>query len=281
MPSKWLSPYPGIQDITIGRAGVQKQLEGLNTRKATRPDEIPTRFLHDHAHLLAPMVSHLFQQSFNSGTIPQDWKSALVSAIYKKGPKSDPANYRPISLTCVLCKVMEHIVVSHLSKHLDTHNILADHQHGFRRGRSCETQLALSIHDWAKTLNARGQVDVMLLDFSKAFDVVPHKRLLNKLHFYGVRGRTNAWIEAFLSDRTQKVSYNGTHSSPIDVTSGVPQGSVLGPLLFLLFINDIADNIESPMRLFADDSVIYREIRSVDDHQKLQHDLDSVFAWAD
>jgi hypothetical protein len=226
------------------------------------------------------MITHLCQQSYNSGAIPLDWSTALVSAIFKKGTKSDPANYRPISLTCVLCKVMEHIIVSHLSKHLDKHNILADQQHGFRRRRSCETQLSLSINDWAKTINARGQVDVMLLDFSKAFDMVPHQRLLQKLTYYGVNGSTNAWIEAFLSHRTQKVSCSGTHSDSVAVTSGVPQGSVLGPLLFLLFINDISDHIDSHMRLFADDSIIYREINNIDDCHKLQKDLDTVCDWA-
>jgi hypothetical protein len=123
-------------------------------------------------------------------------------------------------------------------------------------------------------------VDVLLLDFSKAFDVVSHNCLLHKLTFYGIGGKTNSWIKAFLSCRSQKVSVNGTHSSPIAVTSGVPQGSVLGPILFLLYINDIADTINSPMRLFADDSIIFREIHTHDDHLALQEDINQVSKWA-
>ena len=141
-----------------------------------------------------------------------------------------------------------------------------NHQHGFRQKFSCETQLISAINDWAKSINRRTQTDVILLDFGKAFDTVPHQRLISKLNFYGIRDRSLDWIKAFLTDRTQVVSNNGTHSNPRPVVSGVPQGSVLGPVLFLLYINDITDNISSHMRLFADDSVIYREINTQQDH---------------
>jgi exonuclease III len=280
IPNKGPPRYPSIPDLSIGEEGVRKQLSSINARKACGPDEIPAKFLYDYAEQLSPMLSHLYQQTFDTGEVPSDWITAQVTAIYKKGPTSAPENYRPISLTCIACKIMEHIVVSHLSKHLDRYNILANAQHGFRRRRSCETQLAISLNDWAETLNAKGQVDVLLLDFSKAFDVVSHQRLLHKLQFYGVGGKTNLWIKSFLAERSQTVVVNGTHSSPIAVTSGVPQGSVLGPVLFLLYINDIADSINSPMRLFADDSILYREINSPEDHILLQQDIDRVYQWA-
>jgi hypothetical protein len=227
------------------------------------------------------MLRFIFQQSYDTGETPADWKNALVAAIYKKGTKSDPANYRPISLTCLCCKVMEHVVLSHLAKHLAEHDILFDKQHGFRSKYSCETQLISAIHEWGTELNARGQVDVVLLDFSKAFDKVSHKHLLHKLEYYGIKGKTLGWIEAFLSERKQSVSVNGDHSSPAAVTSGVPQGSVLGPMLFLLYINDIHEQLHSEIRLFADDSIVYREINSPDDHRLLQEDLDRLAKWSD
>ena len=158
--------------------------------------------------------------------IPTDSSNALVTAI-KKVDKSNPANYCPISLTCICCKITEHIILSHMAKHLSLNNILIDQQHGFREKFSCEAQLISAIHDWAKGINFCSQTDVILLDFSKALDSVPHERLLVKLDFYGIRGKMLNWIRAFLTNCKQKVSVNGVLSSPRPVVSGVPQGSVL------------------------------------------------------
>ena len=170
-------------------------------------------------------------------------------------------------------------MLSHVSKHLAANNIIIDNQHGFREKRSCETQLIDAIQDWAECLNRSGQTDVLLLDFSKAFDKVPNQRLAVKLRHYGIDGKTLNWIQGFLSKREQCVVINGTHSSWKPVRSGVPQGSVLGPTLFLLYINDIADEVKSTMRLFADDSILYREIKCDEDQNQLQEDLNTVFAW--
>lgn len=137
-----------------------------------------------------------------------------------------------------------------------------------------------AIHEWATILNDRGPVDVILLDFSKAFDKVSHPKLLEKLSFYSIQGPTLAWIKAFLSDRSQVVSVNGQHSTPCKVLSGVPQGSVLGPTLFLLYINDIAKGIRSTVKLFADDTIIYRQINSAEDHNTLQEDLNKLMEWS-
>ena len=157
---------------------------------------------------------------------------------------------------------------------------MPDSQHGFRKHLSTVTQLITSIQDWATTLEQRGLTDVILLDFSKAFDKVSHQHLLAKLNYYGIRGSTLSWIHAFLANRSQSVSVNGQHSPWVDVTSGVPQGSVLGPVLFLLYINDIQDSIQSNIRLFADDSIVYREINSPDDQVKLQQDLQTLANWS-
>ena len=172
---------------------------------------------------------------------------------------------------------MEHIIVSNIWKHLHKHDIILHFQHGFQSGLSCESQLIETVHDWMMALDNKTQTDAILLDFAKAFDKVPHKRLLSKLTSYGITGNTHNWITYFLSNRKQRVSVNGAPSDTTDVTSGVPQGSVLGPILF----NDINENIQSSVRLFADDSIIYRKINSNIDNLILQTDLIQLEKWSD
>ena len=167
--------------LDIGINGIIKQLKNLNQNKATGPDELPARVLKETAEQIAPIITHIFQQSYNTGKLPNDWLQALVTPIHKKSLKSDPANYRPISLTCILCKVMEHIIVSNIWKHLHKHDIILHFQHGFQSGLSCESQLIETVHDWMTALDNKTQIDAILLDFAKAFDKVPHKRLLSKL----------------------------------------------------------------------------------------------------
>ena len=154
---------------------------------------------------IAPVVTVIFQTSFNSGIVPTDWKKAQVCPLFKKGNKTDPANYRPISLTCILCKTMEHIIASTLTKHFNQHNILYDLQHGFRERRSCETQLIQLVEDLSRNMISGKQTDLILLDFSKAFDKVNHLKLLYKLQTHGVQGKALRWIESFLVGRSQTV----------------------------------------------------------------------------
>ena len=169
--------------------------------------------------------------------------------------KEDAANYRPVSLTCICCKTLEHIIVSNINKRLAFESILADCQHGFRSQRSCETQLVQFFHDLVSNLDRalnrnHRQTDVIIMDFAKAFDKVPHRRLLYKLDYYGIRGSTHKWITSWLSGRFQKVVLDGQASDPVPVLSGVPKRSGLGPVLFLIFINDLPENIRSSVRLF-------------------------------
>ena len=158
--------------------------------------------------------------------------------------------------------------------------ILSPRQHGFRAGHPCKTQLVLAIDDWARSLDSGTRTDIAIFDFSKAFDSVPHKRLMVKLHSYGMRGRTLRWVESFLSCRLQRLTMNGTQSSWHSVTSGVPQGTVLGPLLFLLHINDIANDIRSEIRLFADDCILYRPIKNRNNCHILQDDIAKLHQWS-
>ena len=169
--------------------------------------------------------------------------------------------------------MLEHIVVSNIMRNLDSHNALNESQHGFRQNRYCETQLLLTTDDLSKNINSGKQVDVAILDFSKAFDKVSHRRLSSKLDYYGILHHTKQWIACFLSGRSQKVVVQDASSAESPVTSEVPQGTVLGPCLFLLYIDDIGDNISSTVRLFADDCVIYRPINSKRNQEILQKDL--------
>ena len=228
------SPYTDMADINITESGVLKLLKSLKARKAPGPDQISPCVLKEMANVIAPILTTIFRKSYDSGTVPEDWKTANITPVFKKGKRSDAANYRPISLTCIVCKLMEHILTSHIMKHANDHNILYGLQHGFRGGRSCETQLVEFIDDLAYNMQNGGQTDVAIMDFSKAFHKVGHQRLLLKLDHYGIRGKTNKWIQAFLTNRSQRVVLNGEHSCYTHVKSGVPQGSVLGPFFFFL-----------------------------------------------
>ena len=280
IPVKGASPYPDINPITFSVDGIEKLLRKLKPRKAAGPDQISPWILKNFASQCAMMLCKLFDQSYNSSCLPEDWKKAVVTPVHKKGDKTLANNYRPISLTCISCKVMEHIVCSSMYSYLSEHNILTTYQHGFRKGTSTLTQLISVLDDWAHSLDNRFRTDVFLIDFSKAFDTVPHKRLLAKLRHYGIRNKTLDWIQSFLTGRTQCVHINGERSTWLNVTSGVPQGSVLGPLLFITYINDIVLNLQSKIKLFADDAVVYREIRCPNDKTILQNDINTIISWA-
>ena len=289
VPDKGTSPYPSIPDINVTLDGVRNLLLKSDLNKSAGPDNIHAAFLKHTAFETAPLFTHLFQQSLRQGIVPASWKQANVTPIYKKGDKTDPGNYRPVSLTSLVCKTLEHILVGQIMKHLEMNVILVEEQYGFRSNRLCEAQLFLTIDDLTRAMENKLQVDVAILDFEKAFDKVAHSRLTHKLNYrlthklnyYGIRGELLHWIQSFLTNRTQRVVVDGSYSSPCSVTSGVPQGSVLGPVLFLININDITSNIHSQLRLFADDCLIYRPISSPEGHTILQNDLLKLSIWAD
>ncbi len=279
LPDMARSPHGEIPKLTITLKGVLDQLSKINISKSQGPDGIPPWFLNRYASHLAPVIHDIFQSSVDSGQVPNTWKEANVTAIFKKGSRAETSNYRPISLTPVVSKLLEHIIHSHIMKHLEQHHILTDHQHGFRAKRSTETQLIQTIHDISKSLDEKKSVDMAILDFTKAFDKVPHKRLIHKLKHYGITGPISSWINSFLTGRTQQVVINGSKSTSTQVISGVPQGTVLGPLLFLLYINDLPDNLSSTVRLFADDCLLYSPIKTDQDTSVLQNDLLKLEKW--
>ena len=170
-------------------------------RKTGGPDGIPARLLKELSFEIAPVLTLIYKASINQCTLPEDWLKASVVPIHKKGSRSQPSNYRPVSLTSICCKTLEHILYSHIMNHLQNNNVLCNVQHGFRHKHSCETQLIEAVDEFARTLNDGGQTDVIALSFSKAFDRVPHKRLLHKSDCYGVRSPILKWIQYFLENR--------------------------------------------------------------------------------
>ena len=269
-----------LEDISFEVSKISKLLDKLRIDKSPGPDGIHNRVLFEIKDQIGDLLSILFQKSFQSGLLPKEWKEANIVPIYKKGKKSDPNNYRPVSLTSTVCKIMETILRDEIVSHLEGNNLISPDQHGFRSGRSCITQLMESMHDWVDSLENKQPVDVVYLDYKKAFDSVPHERLLVKLHAYGIRGNLLLWIRSFLTNRKQRVVINGKSSNLAPVISGIPQGSVLGPILFLIYVNDLPEMARSKLKLFADDTKLYKSIKDVVDKEILQTDLNSLMGWS-
>ena len=258
-----------------------KVLLSLNKSKSPGPDNIHPRILKELAHEISYPLTKLFNASMKHGQIPKDWKIAEVKPIFKKGDKSSPGNYRPVSLTSVVCKIFETFVRDALYEHLTSNKLLSPDQFGFCKGRSCVSQLLVTVNEWMQNMDMGLPVDTIYLDFAKAFDTVPHNRLLHKLRAYGISGNLLEWIQDFLSDRSQFVSISGISSGQVPVTSGVPQGSVLGPVLFIYFINDMPDILDGiRVKVFADDTKIFNPIISTEDTTKLQLGLDALTKWS-
>lgn len=227
-------------------------------------------------------LSIIFQKSLNEGVLPSDWLRACITAIHKKGEKGIADNYRPVSMTSIICKLMESIVRDKLVEHMIKNDIFSKNQHGFVPLRDCMTNLLICMEKWSEFLEMGESVDVIYTDFAKAFDSVPHQRLIRKLENIGVTGNTLAWIKSFLSNRLQCVRIDDEFSSWRDVISGIPQGSVLGPILFVIFINDMPDMVKNLCQLFADDAKLFCNVhvREEENNKSLQTDVNALEAWS-
>ena len=218
--------------------------------------------------------------SIKTGIVPQDWRDAIVSPLHKKGSRAKTENYRPVSLTSVVGKMLESIIKDHITKHLDKFKLIKSSQHGFTKGRSCLTNLLEFFEEVTKGLDENNPVDLVYLDFAKAFDKVPYERLFKKLVSHGIDGEVLYWIKNWLSGRRQQVSINRELSDWKNVTSGVPQGSVLGPVLFVIYINDLEMDLVSKIGKFADDTKMCKNVRSEVDAEILRTDLKKLDEWA-
>lgn len=235
---------------------VFKKLKGLNSSKATGFDSIPAKFLKDAAEIITPVITYLINLSITNNHFPHKLKVARVIPLYKKGLKSDPGNFRPISILCTISKIVERIIYEQIDSYLAEQNILFDFQSGFRKAHSTDTCL-LYLTDFIRKEVDKGNVcGMVLIDLQKAFDTVQYDILLNKLKALGFSDSSLQWVRSYLVGREQVVDVEGTLSSPLKLTCGVPQGSILGPLFFLLYVNDMPSAIDCHLFLFADDSAI-------------------------
>ena len=262
---------------------VFETLKHLKPSTSAGPDGLPNVLLKNCATALSVPLSHIFDTSFKDNCLPVSWKLAHVIPIHKKGGTSDPNNFRPISLTSTCCRVMERIINNKLIDFLLECNLITRHQHGFIRKRTTDTNLLECLYDWTINLQSREVTDVIYFDFKKAFDSVSHLKLLSKLQAYGITGNLLAWINNFLSNRTQKVKINNTLSHIVEVSSGVPQGSVLGPTLFLIFINDVCDifnNLTVSCKLYADDIKLYSCYDTKASINDLSVAIDKLYQWS-
>jgi hypothetical protein len=219
--------------------------------------------------------------SITDGELPDMWKKANITPLFKKGSRLLSSNYRPVSLTSIPCKIIEKIISVHIMKYLTDNNLLSKHQHGFVRGKNCTTNLLEYVDIITEGLACGNSLDVLYTDFAKAFDKVSHRKLLTKIKAYGINGEVLKWIECFLNDREQRVIMGNNLSDWCNVSSGVPQGSVLGPLLFLLFINDLPEQTTtSTSKLYADDNKIIAKVNNENDAKSLQREINSICEWS-
>ncbi|KAJ8716725.1 hypothetical protein PYW07_003352 [Mythimna separata] len=259
---------------------VRRQLKMLDTNKGPGPDDIPPYFLKSTAETICKPLSMLFNKCIQSGTFPSLWKQANIIPVHKSGPRQDIENYRPISILCALAKIFEKLVHQAIYPFL-RHNIIPE-QHGFVKNKSTVTNLMIFTEHLFSDMDAGSQTDAVYTDFKKAFDRVDHSILLNKIAFNGIRGNLLRWFCSYISNRNQVVVCNGYKSDSFVATSGVPQGSILGPLMFIIYINDICSCFKnSNFLLYADDLKVFRTIKNTADCDLLQEDLNRLSAYCD
>lgn len=271
-----------IDYIDIKEDDVIRAIDELNPNSATGPDGFPAILLKVCKRVLARPLQSLFQSFLASGKLPRKLKEGKICPIHKGGSRAEAKNYRPISLTSHISKVMERIVRRKLIAFLEENDLLPDTQHGFRPGRSCLTQL-LQHYDWVlKQLLNHSNVEVIYLDFAKAFDKVDHGMICHKLRDLGIVGKLGEWLHDFLKDRSQVVVANGATSNDTQIVSGVPQGTVLGPLLFIMALSDMPSATQrATVTSYADDTKVSQVIQNPEDTMHLQCELDEIYKWAE
>ena len=260
---------------------VAKKIKAMKDNKSPGVDGIPPKLLMETVEQISIPLARVFNLSLKEGVVPFEWKEANIIPLFKKGSRNKSENYRPVSLTSVICKLLERLIKDHMVDFLVKHKLLNSSQHGFLKARSCLTNMLCFLEEITKWIDVGSPVDIIYLDFQKAFDKVPHQRLLLKLKAHGIGDSITDWIEQWLTDRRQRVVVDGEVSNWKSVLSGVPQGSVLGPILFLIYINDLDVSITSNILKFADDTKLFRKFNTDGDKQHLQNDLDRLVKWSE
>ena len=270
------------EDLLCTEDEVHFFLSCLDTSKATGPDGISAIMLKSTASSITPSVTSLLNLSLRTGRVPEEWKRSSVVPIPKKSPATTPNSYRPISLLSIVSKVLERHVHTLIMEHLHNQHPLSESQWGFQPGKSTVSALLSTTYSWLETLEEGNEIGAVFFDLQKAFDSVPHQCLMEKLQQTGLSDHILSWISDYLTCREQKVVVNGKSSQYSPVISGVPQGSVLGPLLFLIYVDGLAKltlSDGSHMVLYADDLLLFRPIRGNEDFHQLQHDISLVENW--
>lgn len=271
-----------LGNIIFSPTLVRRAIKKLKVNTAPGPDGIPPEFFIECIDELCYPLSSLFSLSFENGILPTAWLMSYITPIFKKGNPAHANNYRPVALTSIMCKLMETIIKDQIVQFLSDKGLINKRQHAFIKKHSTASNLMASLHDWSIGLNSHLHTDVVYIDFSKAFDSIVPSKLLFKLELYGITGKLLKWIGSFLTNRKQCVVIDRFYSPIAAVISGVPQGSVLGPILFIIYINDI-DNVccgDTALQLFADDTKLYSRVTLDNTSISLQNSLDRLSQWA-
>lgn len=271
-----------LSSITITEEDVTSSLALLKSSQNSGPDRIHPSLLKLSSPTLTPILTAMFQKIVDSGSVPSAWKHSLITPVLKRSDLSTDLtdSYRPIASTSAVCRTLERIVNKKILQYLEANSILCKAQHGFRQGRSCETALAVAVHTISSSTDDRIPCELIQLDFSKAFDRISHALLRSKLQNAGIQGTLLHWIHDLVSGRTQRVVFHGSASSPSTVLSGVPQGSVLGPTLFSIYINDLTTSLSTKTILYADDLTLIQPLKTTDAYKRLQDNLDLCHSWS-